>query len=179
MRFVSNLKALVRKKLKNVEKYVSAEETNSAEVMLIKGIQKRAFGKEFEFMQSKGTSGKRPVIVNQLNLFLDEKGVIRCRSRLENAPLLEASKTPILLPSKTYFSELVASQAHERVFHDGVGETLSAVRGKYWILRGREIVYPQNGSFQKLGTFLKKNALDFLPRNGETLLFLHHNLNRI
>ena len=140
MRFVSNLKALVGKKSRNVEKHVSAEETNSAEVMLIKDIQRRGFSKEFEFMQSKGTSGKRPDIVNQLNLFVDEKGVIRCRSRLENAPLLEASKTPILLPSKTYFSELVVSQAHERVFHDGVGETLSAVRERYWILRGREIV---------------------------------------
>ena len=108
--------------------------------MLIKDIQKRAFGKELEFIQSKGVSGKRPAIVNQLNLFADEKGVMRCRSRLENAPLLEASKTPILLPSKTYFSELVVAQAHEKVFHDGVRETLSAVREKYWILRGREVV---------------------------------------
>ena len=134
------MKALVGKKSRNVEKRVSAEEANSAEVMLIKDIQKRAFSKEFEFMQSKGTSGKRPVIENQLNLFVDEKGVIRCRSRLENAPLLEASKAPIVLHSKTYFSELVVSQAHERVFHDGVGEALSAVRERYWILRGREIV---------------------------------------
>ena len=140
MRFVSNLQALVGKKSRNVEKYVSAEETHSAEVMLIKDIQKRAFGKELEFIQSKGVSGKRPAIVNQLNLFADEKGVMRCRSRLENAPLLEASKTPILLPSKTYFSELVVAQAHEKVFHDGVRETLSAVREKYWILRGREVV---------------------------------------
>ena len=83
MRFVSNLKALVGKKSRNAEKYVSTEETDSTEVMLIKDIQKRAFGKELEFIQSKGISGKRPAIVHQLNLFADEKGVMRCRSRLE------------------------------------------------------------------------------------------------
>jgi len=134
MPFISNLKALVGKKSRNVDEYASTDETNSAGVMLIKDIQQRACSKEFEFIQSKGTSGKRSVIVNQLNLFVDEKGVIRCRSRLETAPLLEASKTPILLPYKTYFSELVVSQANERMFHDGVGETLSAVRERYFIL---------------------------------------------
>ena len=146
MRFVSNLQALVGKKSRNVEKYVSAEETHSAEVMLIKDIQKRAFGKELEFIQSKGVSGKRPAIVNQLNLFADEKGVMRCRSRLENAPLLEASKTSILLPSKIYFSELVVAQAHEKVFHDGVRETLSAVREKYWILREQSLSLTGTGA---------------------------------
>ena len=29
---------------------------------------------------------------------------------------------------------------HEKVFHNGVRETLNALRGKYWILRGREVV---------------------------------------
>ena len=45
MCFISNLTAFVGKKSRNVEKYVSVEETNSAEVMLMKDIQKRALVK--------------------------------------------------------------------------------------------------------------------------------------
>ncbi len=71
---------------------------------------------------------------------MDEEQILRCRTRLGNAAFTDVEKKSILLPSKCYFSELVAQEAHSKVFHDGIGETLSCVRERFWILRGRELV---------------------------------------
>ena len=49
-------------------------------------------------------------------------------------------KEPILLPSKGWFSELVIREYHNKVYHNGVRETLNVTRERYWVLRGREIV---------------------------------------
>lgn len=38
-----------------------------------------------------------------LSLFLDEKGVLRCRGRIQNAPISYDSKFPILIPRKSWF----------------------------------------------------------------------------
>ena len=41
------------------------------------------------------------------------------------------------LPKSHPLTSLVVKQAHERVFHNGVKETLAETRSKYWIPRGR------------------------------------------
>ena len=41
---------------------------------------------------------------------------------------------------KHRYTELILSDAHEKVFHNGVVDTLSLIRQRYWILRGREQV---------------------------------------
>ena len=50
----------------------------------------------------------------------------------------DSSKTPILLPSKHHYSDLVLRECHDRVFHSGVKDTLILAREKYWVLRGRQ-----------------------------------------
>ena len=44
-----------------------------------------------------------------------------------------AVKYPILLPRSHHLTSLIVKQAHERVFHNGVKETLAETRSKYWI----------------------------------------------
>ena len=46
------------------------------------------------------------------------------------------AKQPILL----HYTKLIIRDSHILVHHDGIRETLNCVRGKYWILRGRESV---------------------------------------
>ena len=48
--------------------------------------------------------------------------------------------TPILLLRDHPLTELLVLKAHARVFHNGVKETLTEVRAKYWILKGRWLV---------------------------------------
>lgn len=50
------------------------------------------------------------------------------------------SKNPVLLPNKHRFTELLIMEKHRLVHHNGIQETLSAIREHYWIIRGREVV---------------------------------------
>ena len=47
---------------------------------------------------------------------------------------------PILLSKKHYLTSLIAMNAHQRVQHNGVKETLTEVYSKYWIIRGMSLV---------------------------------------
>ena len=76
----------------------------------------------------------------QLNLFLDENGMWRCRGRLENADLPYTIKYPLLLARNHPLTPLIIADAHERVFHNGVKETLTEIRRRFWIVRGRSLV---------------------------------------
>ena len=50
-------------------------------------------------------------------------------------------KHPILLRGgETFFTQLVVRDAHNRVLHHGVETTLSYIRSKYWIIKGRKTV---------------------------------------
>ena len=109
----------------------------TAEELWVKTIQGSAF--IFE-MQSLNNSGPVTPLQNQLNLFLDTAGVIRCQGRVSNANLPSNSKTPILLPSHSHFTKLLILQWHSQVLHNGIGETLNAIRETYWIVKGRATV---------------------------------------
>jgi hypothetical protein len=77
---------------------------------------------------------------HQFDLFTDDKGLWRCRGRLSNADIPFATKYPILLPRDHPLTTLVVRRAHDRVGHDGMKETLTEVRRKFWIIRGRSSV---------------------------------------
>lgn len=76
----------------------------------------------------------------QFGLFLDDKGLWRCGGRLQNAGIPFTAKHPLLLPREYPFTSLVICDAHHRVGHNGVKETLTEVRRKYWIVRGRSLI---------------------------------------
>ena len=143
LRFVDNVKCKVNCKDTNTNNQVSIDELERAENIMIRSIQQEAFSKEISYLQNNasGLSKTRPPIyVNQFNLYIDEKGVLRCRTRIKNAQVRDSTKKPILLPPRNPYSELLIKDSHERVFHNGVRETLNMLRQKYWILRGRESV---------------------------------------
>ncbi|XP_015917645.2 uncharacterized protein [Parasteatoda tepidariorum] len=68
---------------------------------------------------------------------LDEDGLLRLRGRIQFADCLESTKHPWILPSKCRYAELVILNAHEQVLHSGVDSTLTQVREKFWIIKGR------------------------------------------
>ena len=124
-----------------LSKEVSVNEIESAEMLLIRDIQRNEFKEEIQFLLSKSNYGKRvPIKVHQFNLFIDENGILKCRFRLGNAAVPDTGKYPVLLPARNLYSQLVVMEAHHRVFHNGIRETLNCLRQKHWILRGRELV---------------------------------------
>ncbi|XP_035213434.1 uncharacterized protein LOC118187347 [Stegodyphus dumicola] len=77
--------------------------------------------------------------LNSLAPYLESRGILRVRGRLEQAELIDDEKHPIILP-KTKFTELVIFSEHIKVFHSGVMATLSKVRNKFWIPKGKQVV---------------------------------------
>ena len=78
--------------------------------------------------------------VKQFNLYLDEDKIIRYKSRINNADTTEESKNTVLLPSHHRYTELSIRERHDHVHHNGVRETLNAIRETHWVLKGREAV---------------------------------------
>ena len=72
----------------------------------------------------------------QLNLFLDENGLWRCGGRLANVNLPYSTKYPLLFPRNHPLTPLIVNNAHRRILHNGVCETLTEVRRKFWIVKG-------------------------------------------
>ena len=76
----------------------------------------------------------------QFGLFQDESRIWRCGGRLHHANLSFSSKHPVILSKKPALTALIAHSAHKRVQHNGVKETLTEIRAKYWIVGGRSLV---------------------------------------
>ena len=126
---------IFKKARKDKPKEVTAQDMAKAEALWIKTIQSQSFGGEYKQLRE----GKAEVTLKQLNLFMED-GVIRCRGRINRASVPIASKNPILLPPKHWFTVLIIREHHKLVHHNGIRETLNSVRVTYWIMRGREAV---------------------------------------
>ena len=75
-----------------------------------------------------------------LGAYGHEDGYLRCKGRLDRGKLPFDTKLPILIPNSHHFTDLVVESAHEKVYHNGVRETLLEIRSKYWIPKGRQTV---------------------------------------
>ena len=143
LRFVENLKSIVKGEQVNQDSDLSAKELKGAEITLLRSVQGESFTNEISFLrgtQSNTKGLKTTALVKQFNLFLDENGILRARSRVCQANISESTKFPVLLPSRHVYSEMIIKECHNLVFHNGVKETLNVIRQHYWILRGREAV---------------------------------------
>ena len=76
----------------------------------------------------------------QFDLVLEDNRIWRCKRRLANANITDSAKYPILLDSSHYLTYLIVQRCHERVLHNGIKETLTKLRGQFWILKGRQVV---------------------------------------
>lgn len=77
--------------------------------------------------------------IQMLNLFLDEKGVLRAGGRLRNSDLPFAKAHPIIL-GPHYLTTLFIRSIHQKTFHGGPQLMLRVIRQNYWIIRARNQV---------------------------------------
>ena len=127
------------KRTEKEETRITASDIKEAEHLWIRSVQVSSLSKELAFLLSKDRNSNSPTYVTQFGLFLDED-VIKCKGRLNNAPLPVNTRNPILLPAKHEFTHLLIKQSHECVKHSGISDTLTALRERYWVPRGREAV---------------------------------------
>ena len=83
---------------------------------------------------------KFPQLKSQFAISTDKDGILRAKGRIQKAEIETKTKFPIVLPNQHYVAVLIARDAHERVFHNGVSDTMSYIREKFWILRLRQFL---------------------------------------
>ena len=115
---------------------LTAADIRQAKMMWIKTLQDH----HFEEVREAITLSKQHQLVAQLNLQIDDEGVIRSGGRLRYAQLPDSAVQPILLPKNDPVTSLVIRDVHGQLFHSGVSHTLSQVRREFWIPHGRNVV---------------------------------------
>ena len=128
LRFAFNLK---RSRMKEtlVDGDITHEEIDQVRELWIKEVQKSVYNDK-NFDQVKAS----------LSLFTDDKGVLRCGGRLKNAPIPYDARFPILLPRCSRLTSLVIYDCHRKVLHNGVKDTLTELRSRFWVTKGRQTV---------------------------------------
>ena len=128
-KFISLLKSKVKGASQHVTTTLAACDIASTERLWVKLSQRELSGhRRFEAWQQ------------QFGLYRDAEGIWRCRGRLSNAHLPECMKHSIIVDKKHHLAVLVVRDCHSRVMHNGVKETLTELRSRYWIVQGRQFV---------------------------------------
>ena len=110
---------------------ISASEMDRAENMWVVSVQQEE--------TRKNTNQTRNTVLN-LGLFEDKDRILRCNGRIKKSDLPYDVIHPIFLPYDSYFTDLIVFQAHEIVHHQRIQPTLTQVRSRFWIPRGRQKV---------------------------------------
>ena len=123
-----------------VDDYASgSSETNEA-FTLVKKIQECFLQGGFNMRKWLSNSGELMNLLNDHDKSNMDNPRLRCHGRMQNAPVDFNSRYPILLPEDNHISKLIVMQCHNMVMHNGVRETLTQLRTKFWIVRDRQVV---------------------------------------
>ncbi|XP_029054961.2 uncharacterized protein LOC114882244 [Osmia bicornis bicornis] len=112
---------------------LTTDELRQARTFLERLVQREAFEKEIIALQSRQSLPKSTSLLS-LNAFLDDKGLLRVGGRLQNAPISQDRKQPIILPSKHPFTDLIIIHEHHRLLHAGCQAVIASLRNRYWPL---------------------------------------------
>lgn len=107
---------------------LSLNEINEGEMKLIKCIQGECF------------QDRNETKINKLAVFIDDKGILRVKTRLILSNDDEYFKNPILLPSNHFIVSSLIMEKHTLHQHAGVQTLNVLLRDQFWIIRGRKTV---------------------------------------
>ena len=128
---------------------VTIKELQHAATVIIKATQATTFKKDLESLlknqdlqDTKGSSKKgNATLLQNLDPFLDQDGVLRVGGRIRRANLEEDIKFPILIPRDTHITKLLVQHFHEKCKHQARTTTLNEIRSNgYWIIGGTSSV---------------------------------------
>ena len=105
-------------------------------------MQEEAFPLELGYLRDPKSAVDTPNLVSQLNLFLDEHGIIKSKGRIDkNIDLKYHVVNPILMLKHHHLTKLVIYFSHCQTMHMGLQATLNFLRmHDFWILKARQAV---------------------------------------
>lgn len=126
---------IMRKKQRS-ELELSVEELQHAERDIIRLVQTESFPNVLKVFSSGGAHDmlKGTGLEKLCPMLID--GMICVGGRLDYSNNPERMKHPIILPKNHVVTELIIKHYHDKEGHSGTMHVLSAIREKYWILRG-------------------------------------------
>ena len=106
---------------------------------IIKETQREHYHHVIEYLT--GRNPAMPVIVSQLNLFLDPNNLIRSRSRADKSLLLtHDQKYPVLIAPESDVGKLIVLHSHRQCHHLGTDSVVNHLRSSgFYIPRARSV----------------------------------------
>ena len=104
-------------------------------------MQKESFCREQSFLKDT-TKSKTPSLVKNLNVFLDQEGILRMDGRIANSKRYGYEvKYPILQGKHHLYTELLINESHQQSKHLGISTTIAQIRiACFWIPQARQAV---------------------------------------
>ena len=139
---------------KVTEQYLNALEIDRAEQIVIRSVQLEAFDSELTYLSDDRNSNRKPPIrVFQLNLFIDENGILRAKTHMKNASLETECKEPIVSVGDIV---VLKDEQTKRVFWK-LGEIVELIVGRDKNIRAAKVKIPTSK-----GTTVLTRALQHL-----------------
>lgn len=107
---------------------LSVNEINEAEKKILKIVQEEVFSPQY--LKN----------LKSLNVFKDEEGIIRVKTKLLERKDAFEFRFPFLLPSRHKLVQIILQELHLKLMHAGPQIVLSNLRERFWILKGRKSV---------------------------------------
>ena len=105
-----------------------------AEIQLIKATQEQCFSTDMNNLMV-DRKIRSDSSLRKLNPFISN-GVLRIRSRLTHADLVDDVKYSIILPQKHHITDLIIGYYHEREGLAGYAHVLASMRRRFWVIHG-------------------------------------------
>ena len=116
---------------------LSYSELDQAKIRLFCYIQKEKYSREITAL-TLGKSLPKDSAISKFNPFLDDNGLLRSKSRLDQANISYDSKHPIIIPPG-HIAKLLVLFQHNFLKHAGVSTLISTLRSCYFIIRLRKL----------------------------------------
>jgi len=133
LRFIKNC----RNSKNKIEGPLTIEEIDLAKFKLIYFIQQEVFSDEIKALLSNRAIPQWSKL-SKLDPFIDDKGLLRIKGRLEFSNLDYDTKHPVIIP-KGQFAKLMIRFQHRFLKHAGVDTVSSSLRTNFWIIGVRRL----------------------------------------
>lgn len=118
---------------------LTADELRESQLTLARLSQRESYSDVYNTL-IKGESLRSTHNLKGLNIFLDDKNIIRVGGRISNSTLFHFDKKhPILLSTKHYFTLLLFRHEHKILLHAGPQLLLYSLRETWWPVGGRNL----------------------------------------
>ena len=135
-RFVSNSRV---KEERRIDSSLTGLEIRNGEEWLISQVQAASFPEEIASSKQHGLV-KDSNLANLNPFMCPTSHFLRVGGRIHKSLLPEEEKHTIILPSNHPVVKLLIEDVHRRELHAGVEHTLSVLRQRFWLIKGRSTV---------------------------------------